>query len=128
MKTYLAIAAAAICAVSLTATDASAWQRKGKVTGPYGGTRSVESSGSCSGGSCSYQRSVTGPYGNTRTRQGTITQTEDGWRREGTITRRDGSTVTYGGSGQCSGGSCSYEGGRTGPGGTTTWSGNVSRY
>jgi hypothetical protein len=36
--------------------------------------------------------------------------------------------VTYGGSGQCSGGSCSYEGGRTGPGGTTTWSGNVSRY
>jgi hypothetical protein len=129
MKTMMSLAAAA-CVLTLAAADANAWQRNTTSTGPNGNSRSVESSGGCSGGTCGYSRSVTGPMGNTRTRSRTVTDQGDGvsWDRERSVNGPNGNTVTYGGSGSCSGGSCSYERGRSGPNGSVSRSGTVSRY
>lgn len=128
MKTTLAIATAAFCALTFAATNASAGEAGGTFTGPLGGQWDVHKERHCSDGSCTYRRSVTGPWGNTRTREGTIRDTGDGWERRGTIRRRDGGTVTYGGSGRCYDGKCEYKGGRDGPHGKTRWSGEFDRY
>ena len=132
MKNMLAFAAA-VSVVALTFSEANAWQRHVTVTGPRGNSRSVDSSGSCAGGTCTYSRAVTGPGGRTRTISGSApaTKNPDGsttWSRGGTATGPNGGTVTYGSSGRCSGGTCTYQGGATGPsGGTTTRSGTASR-
>lgn len=128
MKTYLAMAAAAACIMTVASADANAWSGKRTYYGPNGGQWTVERQEHCSNGTCTYKRSVTGPWGNTRTNEGAVTDTGNGWERRGTITRRDGSSVTYGGSGRCSGGTCEYSGGRSGSGGTSTWSGEFNRY
>ncbi len=132
MKKTLALATAAAALMAMTAADANAWQRKTSSTGPRGFSRSVESSGNCSGGACTYSRSVTGPLGNTRTRSGTVADTGGGsgasWQRSGSATGPNGNTVTYGGSGSCSDGTCTYSGGHSGPNGSGSHSGTVSRY
>ncbi len=69
------------------AADAHAWTRSGSVTGPRG-TTTFGRSGSCSGGTCSWQAGGTGPAGNS-------------WSRSG--------------SASCSGGSCTRQGQGTGP-------------
>lgn len=82
------------------AADANAWTRSGSVTGPRG-TTNFGSSGSCSGGACSWQGGGTGPAGRS-------------WSRSG--------------SGSCSGGTCSWQGQGTGPRGNSySYSGSVSR-
>lgn len=130
MKKILAAGLASACVMAFAATEAGAWQRKTTSTGPNGNSRSVESSGGCSGGSCTYQRSVTGPGGNTRTRSRTVTDggDGDGWNRSRTVTGPAGNTYTTSRSGSCDGDSCSYERTRTGPNGSVTRSGTVSRY
>jgi hypothetical protein len=132
MKSMLSLTAATACILALASADASAFNRKSTSTGPNGNSRSVESSGGCSGGTCTYSRSVTGPLGRTRTRSRSVSGSsgESGasWERSGTATGPNGNTVTYGGSGSCSGGTCTYERGRTGPNGSVSRSGTVTRY
>jgi hypothetical protein len=129
MNKMFALAAAAACVVAMSG-DANAFQRHSTFTGPNGNSRSVDSAGSCSGGTCSYNRTVTGPRGGTRTRSGSASNTGGGasWQRGGTATGPNGNTVIYGGSGSCSGGTCSYQGGASGPNGSVSHSGTVSRY
>lgn len=128
--TLLSLAAAAVV-LSFAAAGANAWERNGTATGPRGNSRSVESVGGCSGGTCSYGREVTGPAGNSRAHGGSVSGAsgEDGgsWQRGGTATGANGNSVTYGGSGSCSGGICSYESGHSGPNGTVSRSGAISR-
>ncbi|MEM6973228.1 MAG: hypothetical protein AAF577_10535 [Pseudomonadota bacterium] len=99
-RTIAIPALAALLAIGVAA-DASAWERKGSVTGPRGGTSSVHGSGSCTGGSCSRDVTKTGPWGYSATRQG---------------------------SGSCAGGTCSGSRTTTGPRGRSwTRQGSISR-
>jgi hypothetical protein len=72
----LALISASLAGIlSLTAvTQASAWSRSGSVT-TRRGTFYGQSSGGCSGGTCSRSRSVTGPNGNTVSRTESVTRT-----------------------------------------------------
>ena len=129
LETLLSLAAAVV--LSFAVADANAWERNSTATGPRGNSRSVESAGGCSGGTCSYAREVTGPAGNSRTRGGSMNGAsgEDGasWQRGATATGANGNSVTYGGSGSCSGGICSYESGHSGPNGMVSRFGTIAR-
>ncbi len=69
MKSMITTAAlTGIFALSMVA-EASAWERKGSVTGPRG-TNTFNAQGSCSGSSCYRSATATGAYGRTATRTG----------------------------------------------------------
>lgn len=66
-----ALFAAAVTVVAVPApAEAREWKRERSVTGPYGGSRSVQGSGSCSGGHCGSSQTWTGRYGNSVNREG----------------------------------------------------------
>jgi len=99
MKKLATVAGLATLLSFAVAADANAWTRSGSATGPRG-TTNYGGSGSCAGGSCSWQGGGTGPAGRS-------------WSRSGT--------------GSCSGGSCTVNSSGTGPRGygysrTTTYS------
>ncbi|CAM5767007.1 hypothetical protein LMIY3S_02015 [Labrys miyagiensis] len=92
--------AAVLSITAIADANAGSWRRSGSVTGPRG-TTNWGSSGSCTGGSCSWQGGGTGFRGNSWSRQG-----------EGT----------------CGGGSCNWNGEFTGPrGNTRTYGGTIYR-
>ncbi len=70
MRTLLTASALTAMITIGTITDAMAWERKGTRVGPHGGTSTVETFGSCSGGSCARETIRTGPRGQSLTRQG----------------------------------------------------------
>ena len=85
-------------AFSLAAAgEAGAWQRSGSVTGPRG-TTTYGGSGSCSGGSCSWQRGGTGPHGYSWGYSGAGTCTDRTCSYSGTGTGSRGRTYNRGGS------------------------------
>jgi hypothetical protein len=83
--------------LAATAADASAWTRQGTVTTPRG-TYTVNGSGGCAGGVCSFNRTVRGPHGGTVTRSGTVVQTGPGqYSYQGSVTGPYGGTVSRSG-------------------------------
>jgi hypothetical protein len=83
--------------LSLTSVgEASAWSRSGSVT-TRRGTFYGQSSGGCSGGTCSRSRSVTGPNGNTVARTESVTRTgPNSFSYSRTATGPNGNSVTRG--------------------------------
>jgi hypothetical protein len=99
MTRLIAIPAlAAILSVAAIAdANAGSWSRSHSVTGPRG-TTSWGSTGSCSGGSCSWQGGGTGFRGNSWSRQGEATCGGGTCNWNGEFTGPRGNTHTYGGS------------------------------
>lgn len=69
MKKIIAFSVLSAALTMGALADANAWERKGSVTGPRG-TSTVESSGNCTGASCSRQVTRTNPFGQSATREG----------------------------------------------------------
>ena len=95
-KIFTASALTAVLAFGAFA-EAHAWERNGTVTGPRG-TSTFSGSGSCSGGTCTRERSRTGAYGRTVTRQGERTCANGTCTGSRTTTGPNGQTVTRQGS------------------------------
>jgi len=73
MKNVLLIALVAAPALMFSTLEASAWQRNGTTTGSGGRSVSSQTTGNCSGGSCSRTSTYSGPNGGTATRQHGVT-------------------------------------------------------
>jgi hypothetical protein len=100
MTKFITVALLAASFAVAVSADAHAWGRSWAVTGPRG-TGTMNRSGSCAGGSCSWQNNAAGPNGRS-------------WNGSG--------------SGSCAGGTCSYSGSGTGwRGNPYSYTGSVSR-
>jgi hypothetical protein len=101
MKTFLPAALAAVFMIAGSSMAEAGWKRSGTVVGPYGGTTTVQGSGSCAGGVCTSSQTWTGPNGGTTVRKGKRV---------------------------CASGVCTYSGTLTGPAGrSVARSGTISR-
>ncbi|MEO1274360.1 MAG: hypothetical protein AAFU72_07300 [Pseudomonadota bacterium] len=97
MTKFFTIPAIALTLSLGAAADASAWERKGSITG-WRGTSTVEGSGSCSGGSCSRAVTKTGPNGYSVSRQGNGSCSGGTCSGSRTTTNRLGNSITRQGS------------------------------
>lgn len=88
-----ALSIAAVIAIAGTTTASADWQRNVTTTGPNGGVWTQNASGSCSGGSCTSQKTWTGPQGRSWSRQGSATCS--GGQCNGTTTWRGAGGRTW---------------------------------
>ncbi|MGO6718168.1 hypothetical protein [Rhizobium ruizarguesonis] len=99
MMKYITAAVLAGTFALTAAAEANAWSRNRSVSGANG-TASMQSSGGCSGGTCSRDVSRSGSNGNTysRSRTATCDQASGSCSGSATTTGPNGNTVTRQGS------------------------------
>jgi hypothetical protein len=99
MTRFLTLSAAAAGFLFVTTAAEAQWNRSGTATGPGGRSVTMQSGGSCAGGSCTYGGTATGPGGRSVTRQGTAARTAPGqFQSGGTFTGPGGRSATRTGS------------------------------